>query len=343
LVQDYPVLRIRQNGNELECELAEPTSMQIVRIRRKNVRITKALKRIPSKYTSIVQMMEHDEPPNLRTFRLELRILGNEIGRVLTPILLGYLSKKLTMENEPKMLCDALCVGRLRVVEDKSWKQSPKRGHTTKALVVGIDYKDCRIGIGELDHAQEEAEGVQAILKNNDIPVTFLPGKEATRAKVIETLKQGVDIFHFTGHGSMSWNKSKICLSDEDLWAKDLSHVLTNTAAPSLSFFNACETCVDTPRKGKVEWAPYSWAYSFSKNGGNAFVGTLWSVLEKEALCFAQTFYQKFLGIRNNSLAKAMHQARNKIKKGKLDKIYSWPAYVLYGPPTLVRDDLMRN
>jgi len=35
-----------------------------------------------------------------------------------------------------------------------------------------------------------------------------------------------------------------------------------------------------------------------------------------------------------------MRQARNKTKRGKSDTILSWPAYVLYGPPTLKADDL---
>ena len=51
-----------------------------------------------------------------------------------------------------------------------------------------------------------------------------------------------------------------------------------------------------------------------AEQGGGVFIGTLWRVSEKEALCFTETFYKKFLGAGYNTLAEAMRQARNKTK-----------------------------
>jgi len=203
--------------------------------------------------------------------------------------------------------------------------------------------KGSRRGLCELELAEEEAEEVTGILSHHDMHVTKLIGPKATSRSVLKELRRGVDIFHFTGHGGTSWNKSKICLWDKDLWAKDLEKALeySNSPAPSLSFINACETSVDIHRKGKVTWAPYSWAFALANQDGSVFIGTLWSVYEEEALQFAKSFYTKFLGFKNKSLAEAMHDARNEAKRRGSNAILSWPAYFLYGPPTLNCHDLL--
>ena len=80
-------------------------------------------------------------------------------------------------------------------------------------------------------------------------------------------LKRGVDIFHFAGHGGRSRNKAEIYLlkRKKNIRAKDLENLLGNSVAPSLSFFNTCETSVDAPEEGKgVSWAPYSWAFALT-------------------------------------------------------------------------------
>ena len=364
-MQDYPILRLRQFGNELECELTDPTLMQIVGIDAKIPQESK--KTIDQHYAEILRMTGSKDQPNITKFRKELRLLGNEIGKILKQVLkrlafeikedcnlalaldeetvkipweLGLIPKSSAERSQNAILCDIACVGRLRVVKAKSWNPSPKKLRSRRALVVGINYKNSRRKISPLDYAEEEAETIKTILESNDIHVVSLLGKKATFNSVITELIRGVDIFHFTGHGGTSWNKSKICLYDKDLWAEDLEKLPTNSAAPSLSFFNACETSVDTYKKGKVSWAPYSWAFALVNQGGSVFIGTMWSVSEQEASIFAETFYKKFLGTGNNTLAQSMRQARNKTKRGKSDTILSWPAYVLYGPPTLKADDL---
>jgi hypothetical protein len=324
-------------------------------------------KKIQTHYENVIAMMNEEERPLLTDFKAELRILESEIGQILARILrklafqiekgcslalaldretakipweLGRISR-LKGLSQPMMLCQAVCVGRLRIIPAKSWSPSPPRSRRKKALVVGLNYRECRPGIGELDQAEEEAEQIKTTLECNDIPVKLLKGKKATLSAVLEELVQGVDIFHFTGHGGTSWNKARIFLSDGDLWAKDLKTILKNSSAPSLSFFNACESCIDAPKSGKVTWKPYSWAYALANEGGNAFIGTMWTVWEPEAQTFADTFYRKFLGYKNNSLGEAMQLAREDTKKGESDTLFSWPAYILYGPPTLDRSDML--
>ena len=365
MVQDYPILRLRYSGNKLECELTDPISMQIVGIEYKFTK--KMMATINKHYEEILRMTGGKEQPSVLEFKKELNKLGNEIGKVLKYVLknlafeikknsplalalddetvkipweLGLLPGSLTGKGKRLFFCDVACVGRLRVVKAESWRPtSSRKSRYDRALVIGINYKDSKHRISRLEHAEEEAEKVKSILEDNDIHVTLLIGKQARLKSVMNELKKGVDILHFTGHGSTSRNKSKIYLYDKVLWAKDLENLPAKSAAPSLSFFNACETAVDIEKRGKIYWAPFSWAFALANQGGSTFIGTMWSVFEEDALIFAETFYKKFLGNKKKTLAEAMRQARNIIKR-RTDGIFSWPAYVLYGPPTLKADDL---
>jgi len=258
MVQDYPTLRIRQLNNKLECELTEPTSMQITGIETK---ITRTTKRTINKHYAEILRITGDKEPKITEFKKALNRLGNKIGKILKEILeklafevrmdstlalalddetvkipweLGLIPRKLTGKNK-RMFCDVVCIGRLRVVKADFWGPSPLKRKFRRALVVGINYKGDRRRISPLEHAEEEAEEVGKILENNNMNVTLLPGKKATLSSVTRELKRGVDIFHFTGHGSMSWNKGRIRLFNKDLWAKDLENLLANSVAPSLS------------------------------------------------------------------------------------------------------------
>jgi hypothetical protein len=365
MTKDYPILRIRaKSDNTFECELTDPSSMQVMEIVEKID--VKTQKNIQTHYQALVEMMGNtNQRPKLTDFNHSLNILQSKIGSILSRILrnlafeadgncsialaldketvkipweLGRISKIKGL-SEPMMLSQAVCLGRLRIVPALSWSPSPVKNRRRKALVVGLNY-DCRPEVGVLANAEDEADRVRMTLESNDIPVKYLVGKKATWQAVVDELKEGVDLFHFTGHGGTSWNKAKIFLADKDLWASELSSILKKSSAPSLSFFNACESCIDAPKNGKVTWKPYSWAYALANEGGNAFIGTMWSVLEPEALTFADVFYRKFLGYKNHSLGEAMQLARNDAKKGASDT-FSWPAYLLYGPPTLDRNDML--
>jgi len=368
VVQEYPILRLRQFRSKLECELIDPATMQIIGIDEKMTKQSEeAIKR---HYAEILKMASgENECIAKRSFKKELNTLGKEIGNILKNVLkrlsinikeepnLALALDKETVKipwelgriregNKYKFFCDVACIGRLRLAKAEFWEPLTKRSKTRRALVVGINYENCKRRIKPLELAEKEAERIKTILEDNDIKVKLLLGEKATFDALTKELKRGVDIFHFTGHGGRSWNKAKIYLfkKGEDLWAKDLEDLLGNSAAPSLSFFNACETSVDTPEKGKgVSWAPYSWAFALAEQGGGAFIGTLWSVSEKEALCFAETFYKKFLGAGYNTLAEAMRQARNKTKNIEKDVIPNWLAYILYGPPTLKAEDLFET
>jgi len=365
VVQEYPILRLRKSKSKLECELVDPAVMQIIRIDEKMTK--KSEEAIKQHYKEILKMASSkNECIEKQSFKKELNKLGKEIGNILKNVL-GRLSINIKEEpnlalalddetvkipwelgriregNKYRFFCDVAGIGRLRVAKAEFWEQPPKRSKTRRALVVGINYEDCERDIEPLEFAEKEAERIKTILEDNDIQVQLLLGKKARREALTKELKRGVDIFHFAGHGGRSRNKAEIYLFNkkENIRAKDLESLLGNSAAPSLSFFNTCETSVDTPEEGEgVSWAPYSWAFALTEQGGEVFIGTLWSIPEKEALCFAETFYKKFLGVGYNTLAEAMRQARNRTKKIEKDAIPNRLAYILYGPPTLKAEDL---
>ena len=372
VVSEYPVLRLRQIGNKLECELSEPSSMQIVRIDRKSAKITKALRNtIPRTYAGLVEMAGNPEIYDPRVFSKELKILEREIGKTLTPILkdlaftvnrnstlalalddetvkipweLGLVPRDKAPGSPKVLLSDAMSVGRLRVVKEDSWLDDTGRKRSPSALVIGIDYINCQNArarrLQPLKKAEEEARNVATILKSLNVKNTkLLCGEEATFEEVTCELAYGPDIVHFTGHGVMSRNNSKICLWDSDLDAEFYNRAM-QFAAPALAFFNACESSIDTPKKTTQTWAPYNWAYAMAYAGGKAFIGTLWSVCEPNAGFFAKTFYQEFLGIGSKSLAESMRQARIKTRQ-KEGESHTWPGYVLYGPPTLLSKDIL--
>lgn len=365
MVQDYPILRIREKNKKLDCELSDPTSMQVTEI--EEIFPSKTKNEILKHYDNIIETMaQPDYYDYLSYFKQELNVLSKKIGKILNSILtrfsievskrgslalaldeetvgipweLGRISKLAGMKHS-MMFCEAFCVGRLRIVPGEYWWSSSKKSRRKKALVVGINYT-CRPKIGELTYAEDEAKQIATTLECNDIPVRLLIGEKATYDAVVEELVNGVDIFHFTGHGGLGWNKGRIYLNDKDLWAADIKKNFGGNPAPSFSFFNACESSVEAPKNGKVTWKPYSMPFAMASQGGNACVGTFWSVIEPDAKTFANTFYRKFLGYKKHKLGEAIKLARESIKKDASDSIFSWPAFVLYGPPTLDRDNML--
>lgn len=85
MIQDYPVLRIREKDNKLECELTDPTSMQVTEI---DVRVAALRKKsIQVHYERIIRMMGKRERPPVGVFNKELKPLASEIGQILARIL----------------------------------------------------------------------------------------------------------------------------------------------------------------------------------------------------------------------------------------------------------------
>lgn len=364
-------------GNKYEFELTDPTSMQIVRIDRKKRKFTVATSKTLSGYNKLVNLADSDDKRDVKIFSKELDNVSAQLGKILREVFndlafdiskeknlalalddktvrlpweLAYLPKN-PKTGYRERLYEKIGVGRLRVVKNENWYNPKDRRRTNKALVVGNDYKNTIRKIIELDHAEEEAKKVAEILETHGFKETkLLTAEMATKKAVLEELKKGVDVFHFTGHGQMSRNRSLLILNDGDLSAKDFEKESKNCIVPRLTFFNACESSIDTPKKKEQSFAPYSWAYAMASQGAKVFIGTLWTVWEPCAGEFAQTFYKEFFGKRIVTLAEAMRTARTETYLQENCKKYTdspsgitWPGYMLYGVPTLVKRDILKR
>jgi len=362
-----PTLRIRRVRGQLECELTDPKSMQIISFDKQPIKLTEKLKKdILRPYAAILRMTRKKETPNVVHFKRELREMGRKVWKILEPIFecfalnvsegasLALDLDDYTVEipwelalfkSRPCIhLCEAMNIGRLRVVKSESWRNIPnRRKRKPRALVVGIDYKDCRKDLGKLDWAEKEAEDIESILRSNGFSVVPLYGKKAKKPKIIKELKREVDVFHFTGHGRMIRDENKIMVADKDILAKELPEVLGGKAAPAFSLVNACETAIERATVVESKREVHSWAYPLAEQGGRAFLGALWPIYEDGARLFSHTFYIELLGVEKRNLAESMRLARLEVKKKlKGEAIYTWPAYVLYGPPALLIDDLLQ-
>lgn len=365
MTETVPILRLRRVNNQLECELMDPSSMQIISFEKPNKLTEKNKKEILRQYVNILRMTRSEGTTSIKRFKYELRELGKKIWKILGPIFEDFdlhinegVSLALALDEDtveipwelalfkkrPSIhLCEYMDISRLRVVKDERWVNCPERRRKPRALVVGINYEGYREELGELECAEKEAQKIASILEDNDFKVTFLFGRNAKKSKIVKEIRRGVDIFHFTGHGSMYKDESKIMACDEDLFTKEIDSILRKTVAPRLSFINACETAVERDTISKRSWNAYSWAYALAKYGGRVFVGTLWPIFEDWTLFFSCIFYKELFKSKKRTLANAIRKARCRVKKKAKDRsIYTWPAYVLYGPPSLLIDDILR-
>jgi len=226
-------------------------------------------------------------------------------------------------------VCNNFAVGRKVINPPYEYIPQPKPLYKN-ALVVGLNYNwsDCKHE--RLNHCVSEARSVKTQLKKSRYRVYLLTGKKATVKDVKNHLKEGVSIFHFTGHGgyrvhSQLGKRGILFLADGFLTAEDLRTCFDSAGgAPYLSFLNACQTAKEIYSSGLVD--------AFVDLGAENVVGTFWSVFDEPSKVFARSFYKSIVdGIE---IGYAMKKARDKLIHGKTDETATWPAFVLYGDPS---------
>jgi CHAT domain-containing protein len=155
--------------------------------------------------------------------------------------------------------------------------------------------------------------------------------------KVYEALgSPDFDVLHISCHGSTALDeieRTELIISDRRI-GPDVRPVTIDTttvrgearlkARAPLVFLNACETGQQAP--SLTDWG--GWPMTFWEVGAGAFVGTSWSVRERPAVVFSETFYTSLLG--GKTLGEAARAARAAAKEfGDA----SWLAFVVYGHP----------
>jgi hypothetical protein len=150
------------------------------------------------------------------------------------------------------------------------------------------------------------------------------------------------DLLHFAGHGTAdqgSIGNAKLLMQGRMEGGKYISTTLTATTVEQFSrlksgedgnrpivVLNACQI----GREGSGLTSIGGFSQAFLTGGAGVFVGPLWSVYDRPARMFTETFYQ---GLTDGlTLSEATIQAREEARK---DGDATWLAYAVYGHPHL--------
>ena len=362
-------LSLMRKGSYLECRVTRlPVESMMAPFLHQPLSPT-LWKKINDSYRSLMRSASR---ATAQTFNKRLEEIGQDLGTLLNPIFEHFdlLDRKdladLTLildkhtiklpwelaildEESPSLLCERLNIGRVIDVEssvgfnDECKDKGKKRHH--KAIIVGNNYKYSR-KFRKLDYAEKDARAVASTLKrigkSHNLTICSskpLIGNSTSKSDIMQFIQSGVNFFHFSGHGRMRGRFSEIEINDHerissDELLKSISEV--GVPAPTFSFVNACETA--TQKCGR--WEMYNWARAMADQGGRACIGTFWSVLDEDSTYFSRAFYRKFFK-DNAKVGEAVRQARLRVKKGDENAIFTWPAFVLYGPPSLKVCDIL--
>ena len=145
------------------------------------------------------------------------------------------------------------------------------------------------------------------------------------------------DLIHFACHGMADggaiWNSSLVLAGLgtaqsprlETLGLDDLRRAnLAMGGRKRIVFLNACLAANDGVDIGGSS----SIAQVLVERGAGLLVGALWSIADKTALGFAETFYRQLKAGR--TVTQAVRDAR---QKAKADKDFTWLAYTVFGHP----------
>jgi pimeloyl-ACP methyl ester carboxylesterase len=207
------------------------------------------------------------------------------------------------------------------------WLERRKQDKTLRMLLVINPTED-------LDGAKEEGVIIKKNLGGTEgIVIDSLEGQQATKSELLKRFSSGdYDVIHYAGHAMFDPSapeQSGILASDGKVTGAMLSEL---AAAPTLVFFNACES--GRVRKTPAELArerilkTTSFAEAFLANGIPQMIGTFWPVGDQAATIFAKTFYSEVM--KGAAIGTALLLARNAIEKNG-DK--DWADYIHYGDP----------
>ena len=363
-------LTIGKHEDELECSLTRPDYQSMTTQNFTSPLDPKEARDIMASFNKVKSLARKETSSG--KFTETLAVLGFDVGLVLEPILKHFnlIERKgkehlnLTLrpdknmvkipwelasfQDEPSVfLCQRMNIGRMMEVQRKEGfvdTLNAKKGpQERRALVVGIDYKNSRSK--RLDCAENDAKIVHKQLgafgKKNKLKVLpLLVGGNVKKSLIEKHFKDGLDIFHFSGHGYLDGNIGKISLNgNEVLSAQKVDEMLDKfkIKAPKFSFMNACETCLQKSSRRVVK----DWAHAMANNGGRSLMGTFWSVLDHDSTNFSTAFYRNFFSERK-AIGESVRMAREEIaEKMKEEDFFTWPAFVLYGLPTLRASDLL--
>jgi hypothetical protein len=192
----------------------------------------------------------------------------------------------------------------------------------------------------DLPGAAAEGSALQELLREHDVALDVLQGRQATRKRVLAALSAGTfDVLHFAGHAFFDARQPAdgglVCAGKEVLRGVDLAGLGT---LPALVFCNACEAARVRKRgtaaaRGRTparqlgaRRSMTGIAEAFLSGGVANFLGTHWPVGDDAASVFSRQLYETLL--QGGALGEAVLAARQ--RTAALPSI-DWADYVHYG------------
>ncbi|MFX1534228.1 MAG: CHAT domain-containing protein [Promethearchaeota archaeon] len=189
---------------------------------------------------------------------------------------------------------------------------------TLKSAIVSSSAEDLKFAEKEVEmfekFAQTKRLALQKIIAN--------------RKQAVQALKDGVDLWHYVGHGEFDVinPQNSALLLNPPLSAAEISKIAVQ-GFPVI-FANACEAGT----LQKESYGVAGIARSFLGSGAIAFLGPLWEIPDELAAEFATGFYQRLL-FEGKNIGLAIRETKLALR----DKFPGvlWATFSLFGDPTL--------
>ena len=192
-------------------------------------------------------------------------------------------------------------------------------------------------GCKALPGAKIEGERLVEVLSSANIPVYAFDGAQATVGAVKQALGQHPWL-HLACHGSQDPAdplNSAFALHDGHLSLADLMNTTSSTA--ELAFLSACQTAVGDPR---IPEESMHLAAGMLAVGYKGVIGTMWSILDRDAPFIVEEYYKKLLEVRasgtlekgETGAAYALHEATKQLRDNVGEQEFArWAPFVHFG------------
>ncbi len=181
-----------------------------------------------------------------------------------------------------------------------------------------------------LPEAIQEGEAVCKLLRGNpEVTVTLLAGKRVRQEKLLQALEK-YDVVHFAGHSEynpLALEKSGWKLADGVLAFAEFRRL---ARPPRLVFSNSCQAGATSPWQDSSHAVGIGSAFLIA--GVKNYIGTFWSVHDKESRGFATAFYQSL--VAGATLGQALQDARQTSEPQQNWRQLTGLSYMLYGSPS---------
>lgn len=274
----------------------------------------------------------------------------------LVLVLDGYTAnlpwEMMAADDEPLVRSTAV----VRQLSSTRYRLQPRRALSKAAYVVNSPStegyyptprdpgRSSSTGLDPLPGAQEEAQAVAMKLKSQGYEVVEAPEGSEGRDVINKLFQQPYRVIHVSAHGVFRERRGElvrtgVVLSDGMLLTT--AEIGQLEIVPDLVFLNCCMLggADNTPATAYNRLA-YSVARELIEMGVRCVVAAGWAVDDEAGKCFAETFYESFVG-GSRPFGAAIHEARRQtyLAHGGSN---TWGAYQAYGDPAFVIDPRAR-